>query len=59
MTLSPRRPRRRRPAPLIGSLALATGVGLVAAPAADWSGADARAHAATKPMTSRPAIYSS
>ncbi|EXU65164.1 pectin esterase [Streptomyces sp. PRh5] len=33
MTLSPRRPRRRRPAPLIGSLALATGVGLVVAPA--------------------------
>ncbi|AEM83762.1 Pectinesterase [Streptomyces violaceusniger Tu 4113] len=47
MTLSPRRPRRRRPASLIGSLALATGVGLVAAPAAGWLGGDARAHAAT------------
>ncbi|MFF5673591.1 pectinesterase family protein [Streptomyces hygroscopicus] len=47
MALTPRRPRRRHPAPLIGSLALATGLGLAAAPASGRLGEGGRAHAAT------------
>ena len=46
--MPPTRPRsrRRRPGPLVGTVALATGAALIAAPATGWFGDSGRAHAA-------------